>query len=266
MIWNLPNSHEKIDMKIGKQMPPHHEPDAVLINTGGKGQPRMPEGNFPQFPGGPDIFPRPGSRPGVNRSGFFPGFIPGFIPGFPGNPGMQGVPNDPSVFIPPGQGDPLIPNVYGVQVGQGGPSFTVRTGYFIPNGQPSYAGEPHVFGQPGVFAIAGSRNNYHFQTPDFFSLGRGSIIPKSKHNFPPVRGMAPEPPVTRRNGFQPEGVSPRDLQPEEPSIPNQSGFNSNGNFPRREFYGGSGGRETYDDPKAEPFPLVEASFPHYITN
>lgn len=256
-MWNLPDSQEITETKIGKQMPPHHEPDAVLINTGGKGQPRMPEGNFPQYPGGPDIFgfPRPGGGPGVNRPGFFPGvFGVPRLPAFPGNPGMQGVP-----------GIPNGPNVYGVQVGQGGPSFTVRTGYFIPNGQPSYAGEPHVFGQPGIFAIAGS-GNVHFPTaPDFFSPRRSSTIPQPKHNFPTVRGMAPEPPVTRRNGFQPEGVLPSGLQPEVSLIPSQSGFNSNGNFPRQEFYGGAGGRETYDDPKSEPFPLVDASFPYYVT-
>lgn len=264
MMWNLPDSQEKTDTKIGKQMPPHHEPDAVLINNNGKGQPRMPEGNFPQFPG---IFgfPRPGGGgPGVNR----PGYFPGIFGAFPGNRGMQGVPgipNDPSVFIPRGQGGPLMPNgpnVYGVQ---GGPGFTVRTGYFIPNGQPSYAGEPHIFGQPGVFAIAGSGNVPFPTGRDFFSTGRGSTTPQSKNNFPSVRGMAPEPPVTRRNGFQPEGVLPSGLHPEAPLIPNQPGFNSNSNFPRQEFYGGAGGREIYDDPIAESFPLVEASFPYYVT-
>ena len=206
-------------------MPPHHEPDAVLINTGGHGQPRMPEGNPPW--------------------GKTPTFYPDIFNIFhriPYSFGIPGIPNYPSVPISPGQGTPFIPNTPNMY---GGSRFPVGPRYFIPNVGTT------------IFTVAGSGNNPFPLPPDFFSPGKNPNNPERTDNFHPVRGMTPD---VQRKDFQPEGLLPGGPYPEAPSIPNPQGWNFNGNFPRKEFHGGAGGREMYDDPiQPNFFPFTKLS-------
>lgn len=261
-------------------MPPHPEPDAILINVDENGKRRPSEGGYPGFPGGgPGIFGNPGfgfprsgrgpevnNRPDIYGARGHPGVfgIPR-LPGFPntfgmngfhtistnvGDPSVYGIPGltgGPGLFLSPhGPGGSLMsasPNMYGIRVHQNGPGLTARTGVFGGSQQPR---DLSAFGHRDVFAVAGS-GDFPYHLPGFFFPRRN---PDRTDSFPTNRGRMPESEGTQPDVHYPEGSkSPHPTR------------DSDDHFPKRDFRGGSGGRETYDDPSANMFPLINAPTP-----
>ncbi|KFM59180.1 Translation initiation factor IF-2, partial [Stegodyphus mimosarum] len=233
IIYQTPGNTNRFE----RQMPPHHEPDAVIINVGGN-QPGIP-GGYPSFdiPNGPDVYGRPQGPP---------------VFGMPGRPNVFGGPRGPGIFgIPGGRGGP---GVFGIPNGQNGPGlFGIPNGQSIPGvfgnpGGPGQPGNPNMFGAPGVqgfgWGFAGERlpmpnGGETFLTP--------SGVTRSLDGFVP-RGFLP----TGAGGMVPGESAFIPFQPGNVGIPG-------GIIPRPEIYGGTGGREVHDDPIADPFPLIDKS-------
>lgn len=304
---NSPTSELKVDSwlvhfpvlanekRIGKQMPPHHEPDAILINVGGSGQPGFPgipsgdPGIFgipriptqPQFPGinrGPNVFGMPGGAPQIpGGPGIFgpPGQgIPRFpntfgVPqahgwsGNPGGPNVYATAGGSGVFLTPGgQGSPLMPNApgtFGISGAGSGSGFVPEQGGFgIPN-NPVHPGGPS-FVQPGVFSGAGGGTNPYPGVPGFFFPSGTPNMPEPSGDFPSTRGVEPEAFIPGGvNGFGIGSAFPGVFYPGPsffPNNPDNSG-NPQGNIPRREIHRETGDREVYDDPVVDMFPLIE---------
>ncbi|GBO37932.1 hypothetical protein AVEN_178660-1 [Araneus ventricosus] len=259
-------------IRVGYQRPPHHEPDAVLINVGGNpgsGNPALPPGGpggYPQ-PGGPGGYPQPGGPGGYPQPGG-PGGYP--QPGGPGvfpQPGGHGgfpQPRGPGGFPQPG-GPGYFPQA-------GGPGYFPQAGgpgYFPQAGgpgvfpQPSGPGvfpQPGVFGQPGAFVPPGGPNVF------VQSGGPGGFFPSGG---PGVYGQPGGPGAQPQPGFVPgfgavavtvqmnNNLRTLSFQPTKPVLKTVPG-NPGGILPRPEAPSG-GGREVHDDdhPLSDMFPLID---------